>query len=100
MASSVCSILKGDPTDIQNYRPIIFLYNFARVFKVYNRIYLLIRNIIFINTNLICFAQFASQEVEELWQVNVVYMDFSNAFDRVDHLLLSSKLSGHELPTL
>lgn len=105
-SASVCPILKhGDPSDVTNYRPITLLCNFAKVFEMslYNRIYPVIRPIISIdqhgfmekrstNTNLIYFSQFLSNVIDQQGQVDVIYTDFSKAFDRLDHRILLIKM--------
>lgn len=107
--ASVCPILKsGDPSCVQNYRPITLLCNFAKAFEIslYNRIYPHFKNIISpdqhgfmekrsTNTNLICMTQFLSNVLDVQGQVDVVYTDFSKAFDRIDHNILLYKLSAY-----
>jgi hypothetical protein len=39
-------------------------------------------------TNLLEYASFVPNSIEEGWQVDSVYTDFSKAFDRVRHQLL------------
>lgn len=45
-------------------------------------------------TNLAIFTQFVSHAIDESGQVDVIYTDFSKAFDRIDHTILFSKLSS------
>lgn len=110
----VCPILKqGDSSDIANYRPITLLCNFAKVFEMslYNRIYPLVKNVISVDqhgfmekrsttTNLLCFTQCLSDNIDMRGQVDVIYTDFSKAFDRIDHCLLLSKLQLYGCSTV
>ena len=43
-------------------------------------------------TNLAIFTQFVSHTIDKSVQVDVIYTDFSKAFDRIDHTILFSKL--------
>ena len=43
-------------------------------------------------TNLSCFSQFATEILDQRGQLDVIYTDFSKAFDRVDHGILLTKL--------
>lgn len=104
--SRICPILKdGNPSDIKNYRPIAILSNFAKVFEmtVYTILFSKVRNFISPNqhgfvtsrstlTNLAEFTQFVSSNIDNRGQVDVVYTDFSKAFDKVNHGLLIYKL--------
>jgi hypothetical protein len=45
-------------------------------------------------TSLLEYASFVLNSVEEGWQVDSVYTDFSKAYDRVRHQLLLEKMSG------
>lgn len=104
---------KGDRHSIDNYRPIAIINNFAKVFErcLYNRIYPLVHPLLstsqhgFVNkrsttTNLVEFTQFLANNIDNNKQVDVVYTDFSKAFDTVDHSLLLRKLDrlGFSLP--
>jgi hypothetical protein len=44
-------------------------------------------------TNLLEYASFVLNSIEEGWQVDSVYMDFLKAFDRVRHQLLLEEMS-------
>jgi hypothetical protein len=59
-----------------------------------------LKNLIYVNqhgfmknrstvTNLLEYASFVLNSTEEGWQVDSVYMDFSKAFDRVRHQLVT-----------
>lgn len=98
---------KNDKTFINNYRPISILNNFSKVMEmlIYNSIYTNIRSRIspeqhgFIKnrstvTNLACFTQFVSESFDIRGQVDVIYTDFSRAFDSIDHGLLLHKISA------
>lgn len=45
-------------------------------------------------TNLVCKTQFINEILDQGGQVDVIYTDFSKAFDRLDHALLLSKLDS------
>lgn len=105
--AKVCPIHKsGDIRDIKNYRGIAIFPNFAKVFEasVYTTIYSTIKNLISTSqhgfmekrstvSNLTCLTKFVSDSLDKRGQVDVVYTDFSKAFDRIDHKLLIDKLS-------
>lgn len=95
----------GDKSNIINYRSISILSNFSKLFEIvlYNRIYPSVRNLIsqsqhgFMRhrstvTNLAVLSQYVSNIVDNRGQVDVVYTDFSKAFDRIDHSILIEKL--------
>lgn len=104
--AKVCPVLKnGDPLLIGNYRPISVLCNFAKVFEisVYSYVFPLVRNLIApeqhgfyanrsVSTNLVCFTQYLSGVLDSRGQIDVVYTDFSKAFDKMDHEVLYMKL--------
>lgn len=105
--AKVCPIYKsGEVGEIINYRGISILSNFAKVFEasVYTYIYSDIKNSISIYqhgfmekrstvSNLACLTQYISESLDNRGQVDVVYTDFSKAFDRIDHNLLIEKLN-------
>lgn len=112
--AKLCPVFKsGELTKINNYRGISILSNFAKVFEIvlYNRIYLSTKCILspvqhgFVSnrstvSNLALFSHFVSNVLDNNSQVDVIYTDFSKAFDKVDHDLLCEKLlnigfSGH-----
>ncbi|KAG7306984.1 hypothetical protein JYU34_007107 [Plutella xylostella] len=96
----------GDDTLINEYRPISILTIFSKVFEllVYPHIHNHFRRHFsdhqhgFMKsrstcTNLVSFVEFLSEAIDEHRQVDVVYTDFSKAFDKVDHKNLIKKLS-------
>lgn len=98
---------KGDRAQVLNYRPISILSNFAKVFEsyIYSCLYSNVKSLISSNqhgfyrgrstvTNLVSLTQFISQELDARGQVDVVYTDFTSAFDTIDHNLLLLKLSS------
>lgn len=107
MDAKVTPILKsGDAQLVSNYRPVSVLNNFAKVFEMslYARIFPLVKDTITevqhgffegrsTTTNLTYFTQFVSQALDSNSQVDVVYTDFSKAFDRISHSIILSKLS-------
>lgn len=104
--SRVCPVLKkGNSTYLKNYRPVSIIDNFAKVFEmsVYAKVFPLIKNSInqaqhgFVQgrstvTNLATFSQYCSDIVDKGGQVDVVYTDFSRAFDRISHPVTLQKL--------
>lgn len=109
--AKVCPILKsGDPSVVDNYRPISVLCNFAKAFEIIlqDNIYLSVKNAITphqfgfmenrsVTANLGIFTQFVSKTLDNRGQVDVIYTDFSKAFDRIDHLILLDKLSHFDI---
>lgn len=103
--SRICPVFKkGDKTDLINYRPITIICNFGKVFEIYLHSILSIhvsgmltdqqhgfmtgRSTI---TNLVCKTQFICENLDLGSQVDVIYTDFSKAFDKLDHALLLNK---------
>lgn len=100
----------GNNAEIDKYRPVSIINNFSKVFEVvlYSFIYPHVRKYIspqqhgFVDgrstiTNLACFSQFLTEAIDNGSQVDVIYTDFAKAFDRLDHLMLLSKLQVYGL---
>lgn len=96
---------KGEVNKIENYRPVAIINNFSKVFEIAINEHLsfYLKNKIsplqhgFIKgrstvTNLTCITQYITDAFDECLQVDVVYTDFSKAFDRLDHKMLLHKL--------
>lgn len=95
----------GERANVSNYRPIALLCNFSKLFEfcihhvtirhVSRRVserqhgFLAGRSTV---TNLAVLSQYLAESLDSGGQVDVVYTDFSKAFDRIDHGLLISKL--------
>lgn len=104
--SKIVPILKkGDRKAIENYRPIALINNFAKIFEmvIFNNIYFHLKSNISENqhgfmhgrstvTNLVSLTQFLSESIDEGGQTDVIYMDFSKAFDKISHNILLYKL--------
>lgn len=104
--AKVCPIHKsGNKNDVSNYRPISILCNFSKLFEVviYNSIFPTIRNYISTHqhgfmtnrsttSNLAYISQYISNAINDRGQIDVIYTDFSKAFDSIDHVLLIRKL--------
>lgn len=97
----------NDKHDIQNYRPITMLNVFSKILEtaVLMRLknhfcnYLSTNQHGFLNnkstvTNLVALSQTVSKAVNNEEQVDVCYLDFSKAFDKVDHNFLLYKLQA------
>lgn len=97
----------GDRDLVINYRPISILNTIPKVFENILSKYLTaeLSSLIIINQfgfmagrstelNLLTYVDFLSSALERGSQVHAIYTDFSKAFDRVNHVVLLSKLSG------
>ena len=102
----ICPVFKaGDVSDVDKYRPISLLCNFAKTFEtvLYKYIYSAVKSHIteyqhgFYQgrstiTNLACFSQYVSVCLDNRGQVDTIYTDFRKAFDQIDHYVLIAKL--------
>lgn len=95
----------GSKNDIQNYRPISKLPIFSKILEkiVHEQLYDCVKSIITENqhgfmkkrstvSNLAVFTEYISKSMDKRIQVDAIYTDFSKAFDKIDHILLLSKL--------
>lgn len=106
--AKLCPVFKkGDKSNVANYRPIAIICNFSKVFEmvIYEIIYAHVKPQIvdpqhgFVRgrsttSNLTCITQFIATALNDCSQVDVIYTDFSRAFDRLDHGVLLRKLSS------
>lgn len=96
----------GDKTLISNYRPISILSSFAKIFEClvypyiesYFKQFLTVHQHGFVRsrstcTNLTVFVETLSEALDNHKQVDVVYTDFTKAFDKVSHTILLQKLT-------
>ena len=97
----------GARSDIKNYRPISMLNIMGKLFEaiVAKKISTLTNSTLSLEqhgfmsgrstaTNLAVFCNFVSRVLDDWRQVDVIYTDFTKAFDRVDHFLLIDKLAS------
>ena len=105
---SVTPILKsGDPALVSNYRPISILPHLAKIFEciIYNCIKRPLNHILIPQqhgfrpgkstvTSGVYFSTFINDSFEMGQQVDVIFTDFSKAFDSVDHGLLINELES------
>lgn len=97
----------GDKSDVSNYRGISKLSIFGKVFEsiVCDSLFPSIRSSILecqhgfysrrsIETNLVIYAEYIFNALDDGVQVDSVYSDFSKAFDKVDHDVLLGKLAA------
>lgn len=97
----------GSRNEVTNYRPICKISVIPKLFEkiIYNKLVFLLKEVIsplqhgFISgrsttTNLTIFSNYVLGILEKGLQCDVVYTDFSKAFDKVNHSLLVSKLKN------
>ncbi|XP_050680149.1 uncharacterized protein LOC126976049 [Leptidea sinapis] len=98
---------KGSRENVENYRPISKLSLFAKVLErlVFTQVYktfssafdqcqhgfLKARSTV---TNLAVLNDYISEQMVQGNQVDVIYMDYTKAFDRIDHCILLKKLTA------
>mgnify|MGYP005983473333 CR=1 FL=1 len=104
--SKIIPVYKGKSRSaVENYRPISIINNFSKVFEtiIYNQLYPQVSHSIsqhqhgFIQgrsttTNLFDITGFIANSIDNELQTDVIYLDFSRAFDRLDHGVLIKKL--------
>lgn len=96
---------KGERKEISNYRPIVIINNSAKVFEIvlYEHLFSHVKHQItsyqhgFYKgrstvTNLFCITDYLSEAIDDGLQTDIIYTDFSKAFDRLDHNILLQKL--------
>jgi hypothetical protein len=107
----------GKRNDVSNYRPIAILNSSAKIFEniIYNKTFQHVKRCItdcqfgFMPqrsavSNLLMFTNFISCNLDNGNRVDTVLLDFSKAFDKVNHNVLLNKMSSfgfpHQLLTL
>ena len=98
-----------DNTEVSNHRPIAQPSVPAKIFEsiIREQIFVQIQNCITVsqhgfytgkgvNTNLACFVQYVSEQIDAGLQVDTIYTDFQKAFDRVNHEILIEKMGDME----
>lgn len=106
MAKVVPIFKSGDDELVGNYRPISILSAFAKLLEAlvcpliqnYFSKYLSVHQHGFTkgrstSTNLVTFVEAVAGAIDSNAQVDVIYTDFSRAFDKVSHSVLSEKLA-------
>jgi hypothetical protein len=97
---------KGRRNNVEDYRGVAILSAIPKRFEllIYRTMYDDLKNLISVKqhgfmknpskvTNLLEYAFFVLNSIEEGWQVNSVYTDFLKVFDRVRHQLLLEEMS-------
>lgn len=103
----VVPVLKNESKNsVTNYRPISKLNILSKLFEklLYSHFYLHLEPLFLLEqygflrkrsteTNLLAFVHFLSESFDTQTQVDVIYTDFSKAFDRLNHCILIQKLA-------
>ena len=89
---------KGNWSEFCNYRPVVIICNFAKCFEMllFNDASSHCKHLIteaqhdFVKSrsttaNLFCMTEFLTDTIDEVFQADVIYTDFSKPFDRTDH---------------
>jgi hypothetical protein len=98
---------KGNSASVNNYRPILILNNFSKLFEFFIHEHLSHYLKLKLNpcqhgftkhksttTNLVAFLDFITPLVRSQRQVDSIYFDLTSAFDLLPHTLLPHKLSA------
>lgn len=107
--AKVVPVYKSDKKDtISNYRPIAILSTFAKIFESmicpyiqrHFRLYLSDHQHGFVAsrstaTNLLSFSEALIESIDSNKQFDVLYTDFSKAFDKIPHSILIEKLAKY-----
>lgn len=101
---------KGNNANIDNYRPVSVISAFAKVFEILLVNHISYNTAPFLSTaqhgfierrsttsNLATISQKISETIDRGGQLDVIYTDFSRAFDTIDHKILLQKLSSFGL---
>lgn len=105
--SKICPVYKkNEKQEVSNYRPIVILCNFSKAFEIllHESVSFHVKSQICINqhgftpgrstsTNLLYLTQYTAEVLDMGGQVDIIYTDFSKAFDRLNHDILLKKLS-------
>lgn len=97
----------GSRTEVSNYRPISKLCTFEKVFEslVYPHLFFLVKSQIIreqhgffrgrsVESNLLSFVEYLHSGLDARIQTDVVFTDFSKAFDKIDIFILLARLAG------
>lgn len=107
-SASIIPIYKsGNCNRVTNYRGVSVLCCLSKIFEklVHNVLYNAVSSLISgsqhgfmkqrsTTTNLMCYVNTLSREVEHGQQVDSIYIDFANAFDTVPHILVIDIRNG------